>query len=87
MEKIKLGDEVKCRVTGFQGIVVSTSQWITGCDRVGVRAPMTKEGKLGEAYDFDEPVLELIKKKKVKMVQSEDTIKKGGPITSPMSRA
>lgn len=74
-----LGDEVRCKVTGFKGIVTSTSQCLTGCDRAGVRAPMTKEGKMGEEYWFDIPCLEVLKKGKVKLDNVQQKNKPGGP--------
>ena len=83
--KIELGDEAKCKITGFQGIVVETSQHLTGCDRAGLRAPMKKDGTLGECYAFDVSSLKIIKKGKVKSAdvqESESKLKKvGGPPT------
>lgn len=86
---IKLGDEVQCRITGFKGIAVSHATCLTGCDRIAVKAPMQKDGKMGEEFWFDLDCLEVLKAGKVKpaSVQSPDPAKKGGPPTrSTVSR-
>ena len=77
----ELGDEVKCKVSGFKGIVIATQQCLTGCDRVHVQAPLTKDGKFGECYTIDSASVEIIKKSKVKKETVQDDTKKGGPAT------
>ncbi len=66
MSAINLGDEVKHIHTGFKGIVTSRSTYLSGCDRLTIQPKMIKEGELKDALAFDEPEIELIKKKKVK---------------------
>lgn len=80
-DKPELGDEVKCKVTGFQGIVVGTLKCLTGCDRINVQAPINKDGKYGESYSIDEAAVDIIKKGKVKPRSVQDAAKKGGPAT------
>ena len=63
---INLGDEVKDTITGFKGIVVSKTEYLYGCIRVCVQPKISKDGKLSDYADFDEPQLVAIKKKKVK---------------------
>ena len=42
---IVLGDRVRCRITGFAGVVVARTDWIYGCMRWGVqREVVDKEG-------------------------------------------
>jgi uncharacterized protein YodC (DUF2158 family) len=77
--KVELGDEVQCKVTGFKGIVTGTQQCLTGCDRVHVQAPINKEGKFGENYNLDEASVKIITKQKVKPQSVQETVKKGGP--------
>lgn len=61
---VKLGDEVKDIVSGFQGIAVSSHTYLMGCDRITVQPPYNKkEGKLPESHTFDEPQLKVIKNK------------------------
>lgn len=80
---VELGDEVKCMITGYQGIVTSHAKCLTGCDRITVRGPMKKEGTMGEEYWFDIESVEIVKKHKVRAasVQSQQAGKKGGPPT------
>ncbi len=80
----ELGDEVQEIVTGFRGIITSIAQCLTGCDRITIRGPMTKDGKIGDEYWFDITSVKIIKKGKVKpaSVQSaaeEPQRKVGGP--------
>jgi hypothetical protein len=70
---IKLGQKVKDPITGFKGIAVCRMDWLTGCTRIGVQAPVGKDGKVIPVEYFDEPQLEKIKVKS----------KKGGPRPSP----
>lgn len=66
MFKIELGDKVKDTVTGFTGIAVAKVTYLQGCDRYAVQAPVKKNEKPQEWQYFDEPQLEVIKKKIVK---------------------
>ena len=51
--EIKLGSEYEDLVTGFKGIAVGTTQWLTGCDTVGLKPPVDKDGKILEAEWVD----------------------------------
>ena len=53
---IKLGDEVRCSLTGFTGTAVSRSEWLFGCVRIGVQPPM-KDGAFVADIAFDEAQL------------------------------
>ena len=76
MAKINLGDEVKDLVTGFTGIVIGKTTWLTGCDRFIVQPKgVNKEGKIYDNSSFDEESLIVVKAKKVKEGQRET----GGP--------
>ncbi len=58
---IKLGQEVKDRVTGFTGIVVVRADHIFGCVRIGIKPPgLDKDGRLQESEFFDEAALEVV---------------------------
>ena len=73
---IRLGDEVKDTVSGFQGIAVARYEFMHGCTRISVQPPVSKEKKLPDTATFDEPQLEVVKAGKVK-TGSKDT---GGPM-------
>lgn len=60
VERIKLGQEVKDRVTGFQGIVTSRTKFLNSCDRMAVQPKYNPEQGLKEPEVFDEPDLEII---------------------------
>lgn len=78
---INLGDEVKCKVTGFKGVVISIAKCLTGCDRAAVQPAVSKDGKHPDSLWFDVGALDIIKKGKVKpsSVRDADPEKKGGP--------
>lgn len=63
----ELGDEVKCRVTNYKGIVTSKTQFLNGCVQVGIQAPIQKDGKMGESWNIDENQIDIINSKKVKV--------------------
>lgn len=66
MEKIKLGDEVKHTITGTKGIATSRTSYISGCDRIAITQKIKKDGELPDNLTFDEPEIEIVKRKKVK---------------------
>lgn len=77
--KINLGDEVKDKVTGFQGIAVATHQYLQGCVRISIQPTIDKDGKMADSATFDEPQLELIKKNVITTEPSELMKPPGGP--------
>lgn len=66
MSKIQLGDEVKHPITGVKGIVVSITEYVSGCKRMSVQQKVKKDGTLPDGLSFDEPELEVTKAKKLK---------------------
>lgn len=72
--KFNLGDELKDSITGFSGICVSRSQWISNCNTYGLKSVELKDGKPMDMEWFDEPVITLVKEKVHK--ENRDT---GGP--------
>ena len=75
MANIKLGDEVKDTVSGFQGIAIARHSYLQGCDRVGVQPSINSDGGLPRIETFDEPSLIIITKQKAK----EGNRTRGGP--------
>lgn len=57
---IKLGQEVKDRITGFKGIAVADTTYLQGCNRILVQPKLNKDGTIPETQSFDEPDLETI---------------------------
>jgi hypothetical protein len=58
---MKLGDEVRDKISGLTGIVVCRTEWLHGCIRLGVQPKEVKDGKPVDASYFDELQLELVK--------------------------
>jgi hypothetical protein len=50
---IELGLEGKDKVTGFQGVITSRAQYLTGCDQYNL-VPKAQDGNLEPAQWFDE---------------------------------
>ena len=51
---INLGNKVKDKITGFQGIATSKHIYLTGCSQFGIQPPMDKDGKVPDKKYFDE---------------------------------
>ena len=49
----KLGDKVKDRVTGLEGIVVARTDWLNGCIRMVVQPQELKDGEPVKSSSFD----------------------------------
>lgn len=75
--KFGLGDEVQDLVTKFKGVIRSRADYLTGCDRYAVQSQKKSEdGKSNSWTWFDELELKLVKKSKIKLVDSveEDSL-------------
>lgn len=60
MNKIQLGCTAKDSITGFVGIVVSSTEWLNGCIRVQIQPTELREGKPIEAQVFDIQQVEYV---------------------------
>ena len=61
MSTVQLGDRVRDRITGFEGIVIGITDWLYQCRRPIVQPTrLTPEGKTIESQSFDEEQLEII---------------------------
>jgi len=80
---IELGQEVRDKVTGFSGIASGKSEYLSGCTHICIQ-PKVKRGnkELPEPQWFDEPMVEVIGKAKIKKV----TTNIGGPMLTKPSR-
>ena len=86
MSKIELGDKVKDQISGLAGIAYQIADCLHGCRRVHVEpATLGKDGKLQEAYWFDETRLTVVKKGAFKqppgLSKSAPEVRPGGPPT------
>ena len=59
--EVRLGQMGRDKITGYEGIVMAKSQYLTGCDMI-LLAPVTldKEGKRKEGEWFDDVRVEPI---------------------------
>lgn len=79
--EIELGDLVRDRITGFEGVVVAVTHWITGCARISIQPQsLNKEGQPTELATIDITQLELLEKEAFEVV---DRSEKGGPRPGP----
>ena len=69
----ELGDEVKCRITGFQGIVIAHATFVAGCERMIVQCQELKDGEIVEPQYFDKPNLEVVTKREFPVAPIEKT--------------
>ena len=76
---IKLGDNCRDNVTGFVGVAIVRSDYISGCSRIGLQPPIDRDGKIPEAQHFDEPMLTVIEPQKIPARPSN----LGGPRDAP----
>lgn len=62
---IKLGDKVKCIVTGFAGIATARIEYLNGCVQFCVKPQMKNKGSMPDGVYIDIQQLKLVKQKQV----------------------
>lgn len=82
ISELNLGDHAQDILTGFKGIVVSTSEHINGCWRIGIQAKIDKDGKVPSLEWFDIETIRVLDKKTLKIKKSGT----GGPKPNPKRR-
>jgi hypothetical protein len=60
MFKFKQGETLRDKVTGFTGIVVGRTDYISGCNRYSLQPKVGDDGKLPDMIIIDEPALERL---------------------------
>jgi hypothetical protein len=81
MNKILLGQRVKDKLTGFEGLVTGRAQYITGCDQLLVQPSLNGKGEFVEARWLDEPRLDITESSQVMINMTSD---KGGDKAAPI---
>lgn len=79
------GDQVKEKITGYEGIVTGTCFYITGCNQYLVTGKATKDQAEPPALWYDEGRLELIASKVVS-IESVTTEDPGCDKAPPMGK-
>ena len=75
MEKIELGDKVRCKYSGFEGIVVADCRFINGCVQYSVLPKCKDKNEPPKEEQIDAQSLEIVKKHKPVVAEEEN----GGP--------
>jgi hypothetical protein len=79
----KLGDRGRDQVTGFEGLIVARTEWLYGCERLGLQGKVDKDGKVGEAQWFDAAAIVVVEPEVVKGAPAQLT---GGPARGEETR-
>lgn len=69
MEKIQLGNKVRCIYTGFKGTVIAKTEYINGCVQFSIVPKVSKKEKYPDDIEIDERSLELVHKRSVKIIK------------------
>ena len=81
---IKLGDKVRDRISGFEGIATATGVYLNGCRRVLIEpAKLDKDGKIIKSVWFDDVQVEVVKADSFASGKTST----GGPARSEPSRS
>jgi hypothetical protein len=60
--KIKMGDTVECKISGFRGLAIADCKYLYGCRQFLVKPKgLTKDGHPVKSLWIDEPQLKKIK--------------------------
>lgn len=86
--RINLGDRVRDVTTGIEGFAFGRSEYLTGCDHIGIKRDGTgSDGKPFDIHWCDEPVVELTGKPRFVLPDRGDEVSKpGGPALHRHSR-
>lgn len=78
--KYKIGARLRDIVTGFEGVVVARTQYLTGCNRYSLQnQELDKDGKPKDWQAFDENQLDEVKDKDIAIKSVRE---RGGPAPS-----
>ncbi len=84
MSKVENGKTVRDKISGYEGVVIARTDWLTGCVRFGVQARKLKEdGGVLDAQWFDESQLEVIDDAGVPNMPGVVEPPPGGPTPTP----
>lgn len=80
---VNLGDKVRHKVTGLEGIAIGRTDYLFGCVHVCVQPQVIKDGKPADAFWTDESGLAVIEAGAVKREEPEPAERPGGPMLGP----
>ncbi len=62
-QEIQLGDKVRCKYTGFEGIAVARTEFINGCVQFSIAPKWDGKAPVFEEMSLDSQSLEIVKRK------------------------
>ncbi len=85
---LELGCKAVDTITGFTGIAVCFTRWLTGCDRWTLQpVGLDKDGKTRDQQTFDGPLLRVLAPPAAQLkAASSGSTAKGGPRPEPVRR-
>lgn len=78
LSDVTLGSEIEDMITGLRGICVSKTEWLNGCNRIGIQPRGVKDGKPADPYHIDVQQVKILK-----AAPSQDHPPGGGPMPDP----
>lgn len=79
---MKLGDKVRDKVSGFEGIATARTEWLNGCLRWGISPRVGEDGKLPEDIWVDDQQIEVLEEDPQQFFPKEAHRMTGGPTSS-----
>lgn len=79
---MKLGDQVRDKVTGVKGVAVGKSEWLTGCNTYAIQPPVKEDGTVPDPYWVDEARIEVIEEPAKPVLRAAGGLT-GGPQPTP----
>ena len=87
---IRLGDRVKDKVTGLEGVVIGVSEWLYGCRRISIQPQQAKDGAPAPMFCIDEPQCELMEGQFIRGYEAPGVAGPAGPrpdaVPAPVGR-
>jgi hypothetical protein len=77
---IELGDRVKDKISGFEGVATGIADYISGCRQIAVSPKVSADNKLEDGRWFDDDRLDVMEKQAVTL---KDRKRDGGPQSNP----
>jgi len=85
---MKLGQTAKCKITGYEGVIMQIADWMYAEKRIGLLPRKLLEGKLQEEMTFDINQCELVDKTiVVKAKKAKQLVYNGDKVEDPVSGA
>lgn len=80
--QFNLGDRVRDRVTGVEGVVVAITNYLTGCTHVSIQQPQRDDGAVPDWHSVDVSLCDLVKHAAVEG-NDDDTSGPQPPVAKP----